>query len=55
MSRLFGILAMITTGSSLAGTFLGSFNPKWAAIVLGVSAGVSAFTERVQGGKSKLP
>lgn len=54
MSRLFAILAMISTGGTLAGTFLGSFNPKWAALALGISAGVSAFTERVQGGKSKL-
>jgi hypothetical protein len=51
-SRVFGVLAFAATILTSAGALLQAISPAYAAIALGIAAGISAFTERVHGGLS---
>ena len=51
LSRVLGILSLIATLATSAAAVLDFVNPEWAVIALALSAGISAFTSRVQGKK----
>lgn len=53
-SRFLAILALIGAACTAAAGFLGAIRPQYAAVALGIAAAIAAFTERVQGGKSKV-
>lgn len=53
MSRFIAILSLLGAAATAVAGFLGGIRPQYAAIALGVAAAIAAFTERVQGGKSK--
>lgn len=54
-SRIIGVLSLIVTVGTMVSTYLGNLLPHDVAIVIvGVTAAISAFVERVQGGASKL-
>lgn len=54
ISRLIGILSLIVTVLTTGATLLQAIRPEWAIWALALSAALSSFVERVQGGKSKL-
>lgn len=53
-SRFLGILSLIASAATAAAAVVNALSPKWAALLLGISAAINAFTERVQGGASKV-
>ncbi len=53
ISRILGILTLLATGLTTVAGLLDSINPKYALLVAGIGAAITAFTERVQGGLSK--
>lgn len=53
-SRIIGILSLIAAGATAGATVVDAINPKWAAMMLAAAAAINAFTERVQGGVSKI-
>lgn len=54
LSRFFALLSLLGTIAATAATLLQIIRPQWAAYALAITAAINAFTERVQGGKSKL-
>ena len=54
LSRVIGWLSFAATALTGAAAVLGTVKPAWAVYVLAVSGSISAFVERVQGGKSKV-
>lgn len=54
MSRIVGIIAPIIQVLNLGAVFIGGWKPQYALIVAAVAHGLSAFTERIQGGLSKV-
>lgn len=52
-SRIIAMLAALAVGASVTAAALQQLSPKTAVVLLAISAGVLAFTERVQGGRSK--
>lgn len=54
MSRFIAILSLLGAAATAVAGFLGGIRPQFAAIALGIAAAIAAFTERVQGGKSKI-
>ncbi len=54
LSRLLGILSLISGLLMMLGTSLQMIKPTWAAYAIGIALAINAFTERVQGGKSKV-
>lgn len=53
-SRIWSILALIVAALTTLATLLDAIAPKYAVWALAIAAGIAAFTERVQGGKSKV-
>jgi len=54
-SRILGVISLLITIGTIATTYLSSVLPHDVAIVIvGVTAALSAFVERVQGGASKV-
>lgn len=54
-SRIVAILSLLVTVLTVVSTyFAGLLPPDIATLILGVTAGISAFVERVQGGASKI-
>lgn len=51
LSRVLGILSLIATVCTAVAAVLDFVNPEWAVIALAISAGISAFTSRVQGNR----
>lgn len=54
ISRLLAILSLLVTVLTTGATLLQALRPEWAVWALALSAALSSFVERVQGGKSKL-
>ena len=54
MSRFIAILSLLGAAATAVAGFLGGIRPQYAAVALGTAAAIAAFTERVQGGKSKV-
>jgi hypothetical protein len=54
MSRFIAILSLLGAGATAVAGFLGGIRPQYAAIALGIAAAIASFTERVQGGASKV-
>lgn len=55
LSRIVGVLSLIVTILTVATSYFGSLiPPDVAVIIVGVTAAISAFVERVQGGASKV-
>jgi len=54
MSRVLGIIGLIAAAAGTIGGLLESIRPQYALILAGIGAGLTAFTERVQGGASKV-
>jgi hypothetical protein len=50
-SQFFGILSLIATVLTVAAAGLQALSPEYALYALGASAAISAFTEKIQGGK----
>lgn len=54
-SRIIGVLSLLVTILTVVTTYFSSILPHDVAIVIvGITAAISAFVERVQGGASKL-
>lgn len=53
LSLILGRLSLVATAFTTAATFLNYIKPSWAVYAVAVAAAINAFTERVQGGKSK--
>jgi len=54
-SRIIAILSLLTTILTVVSTYFAGLLPAdVATLILGVTAAISAFVERVQGGASKL-
>ena len=53
-SRILAVLSALNALVTLLAGVLGGLRPQYAVILLGISAAISAFTERVHGGKSKV-
>lgn len=49
LARLSFVASALITGASL----IGNYKPTWALYAVAVAGAINAFTERVQGGKSK--
>ena len=54
ISRLIAILAVLGNIAVALAAVVGSLRPTLAAVLLGIGAAISAFTERVHGGMSKM-
>lgn len=54
-SRIISVLTVIATGLTFAAHYLGNVIPgEWLTLIAGLAAAILAFTERVQGGASKI-
>jgi hypothetical protein len=54
-SRIIAVLSFIVTALTLLSTLLGAVIPHdYAILILGFTAAISAFVERIQGGASKV-
>ena len=54
VSLILGRLSLVATAITTGASFLNYVKPSWAVYALAIAAGINAFTERVQGGKSKV-
>lgn len=52
-SRIWAILAALASALAVVAGLLDQLSPDWALIVAGIGVAITAFTERVQGGKGK--
>lgn len=53
-SRIIAVLSFIATALTFGATMLGQIDPQYAVWALALAAAINAFTERVQGGESKV-
>lgn len=54
MSRFVGFLALAASALSVMSGLLGGIRPNVALVLSGLAAAIGSFTERVQGGVSKI-
>lgn len=54
LSRVISILGGIASALTVIGAFVETIKPGWALIIVSASQAITLFTERVQGGKSKV-
>lgn len=53
VSLILGRISLVATAITTGATFLNYVKPAWSVYALAIAAALNAFTERVQGGKSK--
>ena len=53
VSLILGRLSLVATALMTGASFIGNYKPTWGLYAMAVAAAINAFTERVQGGKSK--
>lgn len=53
LSQLVGILSAISAAAAALAAYTQTIRPSVAVMAMGLSVAVNAFTERIQGGKSK--
>jgi hypothetical protein len=54
LSRILGIIGGVGALCSAIATAVGEINPKWGGLLTAIGAATTMFTERVQGGASKI-